>query len=382
MKRRFFFAFLVLASCHQQNKNQSFTGKQEDDSSVVLVATSQDLLIQVGKMHDSRAAHTATLLPNGQVLICGGFNDQGSLSSAELYDPLAKKFIATDNMSIARAGHTAFLLPDGNVLISGGFNGDYLASSEIFVVAEQKFVPAAYMTMPRSEHTATVLLNGNVLIAGGVGTEWTFLESAEVFDLSSGTYRPVGNMTIARESHTATLLKNGKVLITGGHKGRRQNIIIFDSAEIFDPSTSSFSSTGRMKKIRHKHDAVLMADGRVLITGGADERDGDGAYKDSEIYDPAKGVFLTTAGMQFTRYKHKGTSLLLNNNLVLIPGGSPQVELYNPETNSFKTIGTVGTNKLFSSSVFLQSGDALITGGYNNQMQFSDAAWIFKNGQN
>jgi N-acetylneuraminic acid mutarotase len=108
---------------------------------------------------------------------------------------------------------------------------------------------------------------------------WTFLESAEVYDIESKSFSLTGSMNSARESHTATLLKNGTVLITGGHKGRRADIKIYSSAEIYNPSTGQFIQTGNMSIIRHKHDAVLLADGRVLITGGSDERDYDGVYK-------------------------------------------------------------------------------------------------------
>ncbi|WP_410959788.1 kelch repeat-containing protein, partial [Salmonella sp. SAL4356] len=80
-----------------------------------------------------RAAHTATLLPNGQVLIAGGFSgDQNSLASAETFDPAQEKFVSAGNMSVSRSGHTATLLPNGKVLIAGGYNGDYLASAELY----------------------------------------------------------------------------------------------------------------------------------------------------------------------------------------------------------------------------------------------------------
>ena len=80
-------------------------------------------------------------------------------------------------------------------------------------------------------------------------------------------------MTVPRESHTATLLKNGKVLITGGHKDRHADIMIYSSAELYDPLLNTFTVTGNMTIRRHKHDATLLNDGKVLITGGSDERD-------------------------------------------------------------------------------------------------------------
>lgn len=75
-------------------------------------------------------------------------------------------------------------------------------------------------------------------------------------------------MTTARESHVAVRLRNGRVLIVGGHQGRRADMRLFASAEEYDPVTRRFTAVGDMQVRRHKHDAVLMADGRVLVTGG------------------------------------------------------------------------------------------------------------------
>ena len=237
----------------------------------------QDSIIPTGSMETPRFAHTATLLKNGQVLVCGGFSGS-TLSSAEIYDPNSKTFKPVGNMTIPRAGHSATLLPDGKVLIAGGYNGNYLSNTEIFDPVTKTFTSASLMTIPRSGHTATLLNNGKILFVGGVGIGWSFLESAELYDIFTGTFSATGSMTTARESHTATLLKNGTVLITGGHKGRRADIKIYLSAEIYNPSSGKFIPTGSMTKIRHKHDAVILGDGRVIITGGSDERDSRGAY--------------------------------------------------------------------------------------------------------
>jgi hypothetical protein len=102
-------------------------------------------------------------------------------------------------------------------------------------------------------------------------------------------------------------------LITGGHRGRHSDIVIYDSAEIYDPATGKFSLTGHMNLRRHKHDAVLLMDGRVLISGGSDEHDDQDAYASAEIYDPSKEIFSMVSNMPTVRYKHIGTSLLLQN---------------------------------------------------------------------
>ena len=168
-------------------------------------------------------------------------------------------------------GHSATLLPNGKVLIAGGYNGNYLASAELYDPVTRTFSPTKAMQTARSGHVAVRLPSGKVLLAGGVGVGWTFLRNAEVYDPATNTFTATGDMAAARESHTATLLENGKVLIAGGHKGRRAEMTIYSSAEIYDPATGRFNATGEMTRVRHKHGAVLLADGRVLIVGEADK---------------------------------------------------------------------------------------------------------------
>ncbi len=328
-----------------------------------------------------RAAHTATRLPNGQVLITGGFNgSKNSLSSAELFDPASGKFLPTGSMSFTRQSHTATLLQNGKVLIAGGYgqNGEYLSSVELYDPLTGKFLPMGQLTIPRAGHIAVLLNNGKVLLAGGVGTGWTFLDSAELYDPIKNTFALTGNMTVARESHTATLLEDGKVLITGGHKGRQSSIIIYSSAELYDPISGLFASTTSMLTERHKHDAVLLADGRVLVVGGADERDDGGQYSSAEIYDPRAGIFTMTGNMNASRYKFQGTSILLRTGKVLIIGGASITEVYDPETNTFsKIVDGLGTTRLFATATSLPDGKVILAGGYGTNISASASAWVF-----
>lgn len=333
----------------------------------------------ISEMNTPRAAHTATLLNNGRVLVTGGFLSGGkSLDSAEIFDSVTKTFSSADRMSVARAGQTATLLPDGKVLIAGGFNGDYLDSAELYDAKTGKFSPAGKMTMPRSEHIAVLLDNGKVLLAGGVGTGWTFLDSAEIFDSSTNKFSVVGKMTTARESHTATRLKNGRVLITGGHFGRRSAMQVYASTEIFDPAKNEFSKGADLTVKRHKHGAVLLDNGKVLIVGGADERDSRGAYTTAEIFNPSENRFTKTAEMNLPRYKLNGTTVLLKDGKILIAGGANQAEIFNPAKNSFALAnGSFDSARLFSTATLLQNGKVLIVGGYNQNNEVSKQAWIF-----
>lgn len=334
----------------------------------------------IGGMSASRAAHTATLLPDGRVLVAGGFaGDENSLASAEIFNPKTNEFSSAGKMNVARSSHSATLLSGGKVLIAGGYNGDYLDSAEIYDPKTGKFTPTGKMTLPRSSHISVLLNNGKVLLAGGVGTGWTFLADAELYDPSTGAFTKTGNMLAARESHTATLLKDGRVLITGGHKGRRAAITIYSSAEIYNPATGVFTSAADLTVKRHKHDAIMLDDGRVLIIGGSDERDSRGAYSTVEIYNPKTNSFTKIGDMNLSRYKLQGTTVLLKNGKILIAGGANRAEIYNPAKNTFEIAGgKFETARLFATATLLPDGRVLIVGGYDNSNAVSNRAWIYK----
>lgn len=282
--------------------------------------------------------HTATLLQNGTVLLTGGFIndvwddylDSVSDNGAGLYDSATGAWSGTGNMTANRGCHTATLLADGKVLIAGGADtdptGTALASAELYDPSTGTFTQAGSMTMGRYLHTATLLQNGKVLIVGGVLTSTSDpYATAEIYDPSTGTFTMTGAMATAREQHTATLLPDGRVLIVGGTTSPPATLTsawlatgIVDlqgtaTAEIYDPSTGSFSVTGSMAEARTFHTATLLPNGNVLIAGGGNEN------STAEVYDPATGTFSITGGMEIGRSGH--TATLLPNGSVLVAGG-------------------------------------------------------------
>ena len=318
-----------------------------------------------GSMTTPRIAHTATLLPNGKVLIAGGTTDFNSvLASAELYDPASRTFTPTGSMITGRAGHTATLLANGKVLIAEGATlvpaNDYaVLTAELYDPATGTFTPTGSPITLSETPNATLLPSGEVLVvslndqpeqlydpstggfsltgADAAGSSCGFSGcsafsvqllpdgtvlvvgaggNAELYDPAQGAFRATAS-TLAPGRTTATLLTNGKVLFAGGEGASGQ------SAELYDPVTRLFTYTGSMACDHGGHTSTLLANRLVLIAGGGSDNcptvPSAVLTADAELYDFRSGTFFETARLKFPRGRH--TATLLNDGTVLIAGG-------------------------------------------------------------
>lgn len=248
-----------------------------------------------GSLVAARYSHAATLLPNGKVLVSGGFALSGALASAELYDPATGMWTATGSLNAARSGHTQTVLSHGIVLVAGGSNGAALASAELYDPATGQWTITGSLNTARGSHTATLLPDGKVLVAAGNGPIST-LASAELYDPVTGNWSVTGSLR-SRAGHSATLLPTGKVLVAGGDCTGGQCIGGYTtSAQLFDPATGKWTDTGRLNSARSGHTATLLASGELLAAGGTDE---DGRLASAELYDPGI-AFATTVDGQGT----------------------------------------------------------------------------------
>jgi len=324
--------------------------------------------VATGPMNAIRRGHTATLLPNGNVLIAGGMSLEGeALSSAELFDPSTGQFRATGSMGDPRFWATATLLPSGKVLIVGGFEGSVsVATAELYDPATGTFSPTGDMTTARYSHTATLLPDGKVLVTGGwyVGNHPFPLDSAETYDPAVGAFSFTNSMAYFRGSHTATLLGDGRVLVAGGSDGCSSLV----SAEIFDPAEGAFANTAGMAGSRLAHTATLLPDGRVLMAGGreVDCQDPSSSYLNTaEVFDPGTSTFSGLPNISEVRSGH--TATLLPNGQVLLAGGvngnPSSAELFDPVNSNFAITGSMEKERSGHAATLLQDGRVLITGG-------------------
>jgi Kelch motif len=316
------------------------------------------------ELQTARAGAVVATLPDGQVLIAGGYNfTSGDLQSAELFDPTSDTFTALpasgdSELQTARFEAAAATLPDGRVLIAGGYNftsGD-LQSAELFDPTSDTFtaLPPSGNTelqTPREDAVAATLPDGRVLIAGGYNASGT-LQSAELFDPTSDTFTALpasGNTELqtARGLAVAAVLHDGQVLIAGGGDNSGDD---FQSAELFNPTSDTFtalpaSGNTELQTARAGAVAATLPDGQVLIAGGGDNS--GNAFQSAELFDPTSDTFsaLPASGTtELQTARAEAVAAPLPDGQVLITGGfNPAGMLQSAELyNSAPELATAG----------------------------------------
>ncbi|MFA5139788.1 MAG: kelch repeat-containing protein [Elusimicrobiota bacterium] len=314
-----------------------------------------------GSMAMGHSNHSATLLPNGTVLVAGGFKSQnstGATNYSELYFPETRSWVKTGDMISSRSFHTAVLLPDGNVMVAGGFaNGDYLNSAEIYITTSHRWIQLDPMNTKRAQHTMTALHTGKVVVAGGVNVSGVLGDESantrcgvEIFDPSTGDWNygtgcPPITMNSKRHSHTVTMLRDGRLLAAGGNDGFGE----VAKAEIYDPTLYNpvtadpvvWSRTGDapyppgddMIFPRISHTAQLLPNGKVLLVGGFDK------FGKPVEYAEAFDVDLSTWQMQGKSFQKRGdhTCTLLADGTLVVAGGFDGVESLNITEHQYFT---------------------------------------------
>jgi N-acetylneuraminic acid mutarotase len=318
----------------------------------------------MAEMKKYRFGHTATLLPNGKVLVVGGLADTSSITNTELYDPALNTWTVAAPLRNARAFHTATLLENGKVLVVGGANFNYFGASypsvtELYDPSTNEWSAAGTLNTGRAFHATTRLSGGKVLVLGGFAQDDAntginlrvedivmtssipvgyirFTGSSELYDPASSTWTQRATAAQPRAAHSLTALPNGQVLVAGGFSSdgvsttvtvkirsmQADGVVSHASAELYNPTRDSWEDACPMKTSRAFHTATLLPDGKLFVTGGGSR---DQSVASTELYDvnahrdPCAGEWSPGMEMNYPRSLH--TATLLPGGRVMLTGG-------------------------------------------------------------
>jgi len=324
---------------------------------------------QLGPLAVPRTGHAATVLADGRVLITGGRDNTGTIvAAAEIFDPATQTSTVIAALNTARVTHTATLLLNGQVLIAGGTSATgSLTSAEIFDPANPGAgfqMLSATMGAARAGHTATLLNDGTVLIAGGdaAGT-------AEIFDPTTETFSStLLTMAAPRIGHTATLFSNNSVLLAGGNT---------DSMELFTPADQKFTLDSQVMSAVHTgQEAISLSDTRLFFFGGD-------SLNTIEEFNPSADTFTIDAMMAAPS---SSATLLANGNILVLRADA--AGLYAPNAADLSSAFTAfDETSVPGSSILLLNGQTatelpgdktiLVAGGANAQSQLSQSTALF-----
>jgi N-acetylneuraminic acid mutarotase len=375
------------------------------------------LWVPVGSLGTTRTGHTATLLANGEVLVAGGSGpDRQPLSTAELYRTGAGPLVRLSASSLSLPTQEVRTVGNGvavtvtnfgtapldvfGAATSGANPGDFFTASACArpvapgssCSIEVRFAPlypgvrtasvdiaddapldpqhvavrgdaagpfvwvaTGPMSSARSNFAATNLLDGRILVAGGYSAN--VLATAEIYDPTTESFTPTGSLSTPREFPASAVLADGRVLVAGGYGPSGSINTPLSSAELYDPTTGRWTPTGSMLAASDGLTATPLADGSVLVTGFSGSN--------PELYDPTHGTWSTTGPLPVA---NEGglTAPLHNGEVLLAAGANGTSALYNPSTNAWTTAGSTAASHFGGTATTLTDGDVLVTGGQSN----------------
>lgn len=363
--------------------------------------------VRTGTLSVARVGHTATLLPNGKVLVAGGRSSEAIHRSAELYDPATGRWTATGDMNTMRLEHQGTPLPNGKVLVVGGQTNltvpNVAFEAELYDPDTGTWSYTSPPAAVRRDHTVTLLKNGRVLVAGGYSSpDSYYVPAAELYDPLTNTWSRAGRLITNRGLHQATLLNDGRVLVTGGYgPGGPEGQVLLSttyglhaqrliSAELFDPISGTWSPAADVPHARDWHTTTLLPNGQVLVAGVGNVAEAETASsfyekldRTSALYDPATGRWHHAAALKTGRGFH--TATLLPSGDVLIAGGFdkpgsgdfgnafPVAEIYDRHGNFWISTAPLSTARAGHTATLLPNGKVLVVGG--TLSNFNGANW-------
>ncbi|HEU4385559.1 MAG TPA: kelch repeat-containing protein [Anaeromyxobacteraceae bacterium] len=353
-------------------------GSQQAEARLSIAATYRDRFRELAPAPVAYTQHLAMALADGGALVMGGNTSESpnvpDASSSHRFDPVTETVSAGPDLAFS--ANAGFTLPvelggGGFLLVGGGINSgtqlggvDGVRATQLFDATTGRFGRVGDLNFRhRDGGTATALGDGSVLAAGG---NFPGIPAAERYDPASGQWTAVGSMATGRRGHTATRLADGRVLIAGGIACCDVNgEVLSGTAEIYDPASGGFQPTGSMATARALHAATVLADGRVLVTGGLVAADGS-TTASAEVYDPSTGQFGPAGAMQVSRLVH--SAILLTDGRVLALGGlraSAATDIFDPAEGRWSPGPILQPAWGSSTATLLRNGKVLVFGGEN-----------------
>ena len=293
------------------------------------------------------------LLPSGQVLVAGGYG-----TDTEIYDRASQTWAVAGSMRSDHYGTIGgVLLPTGKVLATGGTTTE----TELFDAALGTWSAGAPMAVEHrffSMSNTTLLPDGRVIVAGGIPDERT----TEIYtpDAGAGSWATVAPLAQYRGGHIVLVMKDGRVFTIGGALSDP------DFAEIFDPVTATWTTSGASLSLRHSPSGAVLPDGKILIAGGRNSFTLDD-LTDCHIYDPATDTFTATGAMATPRSYFPFATLPDGTLLALggLQNNPVATETFDLTTHLWSSAGNAAAAHTGVHATTLQTGEVLVAGGWN-----------------
>lgn len=349
-----------------------------------LVPTTKNFTVLPPTMSQRRGNHSATLLPNGKILVAGGTNGPNVLDTAEVFDPTTFAFAPTGKMHTARDLHSAVLMPNGRVLVAGGFATTATSSgatreAEVYHPDTGLWHKTPPMISSHSNHATVLLHSGDVMVIGGYANG-NYLRDVEIYYSTANVWRTAdplpaacGAVTCARAQAAAAVLHDGRVLVSGGLNSSG----VLGTSVVYNPATGLWShlAGGDFAGAAHAHSHSMstLPNGRVIAAGGNDEF---GETSMSQGFDPSASTWDHTriggvpSSLVTPRFNH--ASIVTPDGAVIIAGGSQSMgnsilfnELFTPSGSTWTASTELINPRSYGSATLGNDGFIYYIGGYD-----------------